>query len=407
MLNDIRIIDLSRILAGPWATQVLGDLGADVIKVERPGSGDDTRHWGPPFMAGGDAAYFGAANRNKRSIAVDLAHPEGQQIVQQLCAGADVVVENFRVGGAARFGLDYASLATLNPALVYCSITGFGQTGPEARRPGYDAMIQAMGGLMSITGEADGPPQKVGVAVSDLMTGMYGATAILAALHERRQTGRGRHLDLALFDCQLAGLANQAMNWFVGGQVPGRLGSAHPNIVPYQPFACADGHLMLAVGNDRQFARWCTVAGVPELADDDRFVTNRQRVAHRELLTQRMEPLMAAHSRAHWQQVLDEVGVPCGPINTIDEAFGTAQAQVRGMVNELPAAGGQSLRAPSDPILRRPGGRAPPALGQHTNEVLEEIGVDGAQLARLVESGVVGQCDLDQDHRLHAGEGEL
>ena len=332
-LSQVRVLELSRILAGPWAGQTLADLGADVIKVERPGTGDDTRSWGPPFVersAGpgettSDAAYYLCTNRGKRSVTVDFTHPEGQKIVRALAARSDVLIENFKVGGLEKYGLDYASLREINPGLVYCSITGFGQTGPYRARPGYDFMIQAMSGLMSITGEPDsapgGKPVKVGVAVSDIFAGLYAVIAIQAALAHRADTGVGQHIDLALLDVQAAVLANQALNFLVSGRAPGRLGNAHPNVVPYEAFRTSDGHVVLTIGNDDQFARFCEVAGKPELATDERFATNPRRVENREKLSRSIGELMASRSCADWLSTLDAAGVPCGPINSIEQLF--------------------------------------------------------------------------------------
>ena len=333
-LDGLRVLDLSRVLAGPWATQLLADLGADVTKVERPDGGDDTRAWGPPFAADGTSAYFLSANRGKRSVTLDLADPAGQRAVRELAAAADVLVENFKVDGLARYGLDYPTLSAENPRLIYCSITGFGQTGPDRHRPGYDFMIQGMGGLMSLTGEPDGEPQKVGVAITDLMTGMYAVSAILAATLERERSGLGQHIDLALFDVQLATLANQAMNYLVGGVAPTRMGNAHPNIVPYQSFGTADGFVIVTVGNDGQFARYVAALGVPELAADARFATNADRVRNRATLVPLLAERMRGRTTAKWVALLDASGVPCGPVNTVAEAFAEPQAVARGMVTE-------------------------------------------------------------------------
>ncbi|MFN3829092.1 MAG: CaiB/BaiF CoA transferase family protein [Tepidimonas ignava] len=336
-LAGVRVLDLSRVLAGPWASQILADYGADVLKVERPGAGDDTRAWGPPWWGEGPArqsAYFICANRGKRSVAIDITQPEGIAQVRALAAQADVLLENYKVGQLAKYGLDAASLTALNPRLVYCSITGYGQNGPLAHKAGYDFAIQAEGGLMSITGQPDGEPLKVGVAVVDLMTGLYATTAILAALHERQHTGRGRVLDVALFDVQVAMLANQAANQLVGGVTPRRLGNAHPNIVPYQAFATADGHLVLAVGNDAQFARFCEVAGHPELAQDPRFATNPARVQHRDELVPRIAQWLRTRSSAAWAEALDAVGVPCAPIHDIAQVMAHPHTRARGLVLE-------------------------------------------------------------------------
>ena len=375
-LQGTRVLDLSRVLAGPWAGQLLADYGADVIKVERPGAGDDTRAWGPPWW--GDpaqrmSAYYLCANRGKRSVAVDIASSEGRELVRTLAREADVLIENYKVGQLARYGLDAASLRALNPGLVYCSITGFGQTGPDAQRAGYDFAIQAAGGLMSITGEAQGTPgsepQKVGVAVVDVMSGVYAVTAILAALHERHRSGRGRHIDLALLDVQVAMLANQASNHLVGGMTPRRLGNAHPNIVPYQVFATRDGHIVLAVGNDTQFAKFCALAGHAEAARDVRFATNASRVAHRTELVPQIAGWMLDRTTAEWAALLDARDVPCAPIRDIAQVFASPQVQARGMHASLESADGRSAPMVPAPVLfdgaRAMSGRAPPALDEH------------------------------------------
>jgi crotonobetainyl-CoA:carnitine CoA-transferase CaiB-like acyl-CoA transferase len=327
-LSGLTVVELARILAGPWAGQLLADLGAEVIKVERPGGGDDTRAWGPPFAADGSAAYFHGCNRGKSSVAIDLATAEGQDRVRALAAGADVLIENFKVGGLAGYGLDFASLAKINPRLVYCSITGFGQDGPYAARPGYDFIIQGMGGMMDLTGEADGAPMRAGVAVADLFTGLYASSAILAALRGRDATGAGCHIDMALLDVQVAMLANQAMNYLIGGQAPRRLGNAHPNIAPYQTFAAADGHVIVAVGNDGQFARLCALLG---LAADARFATNAERVRNRDALTALLSPAMAPRRRDELLAALAAAGIPAGPINDVAQVFADPQVIARGM----------------------------------------------------------------------------
>jgi len=385
-LKGIRVLDLSRVLAGPWAGQMLGDLGADVVKVERPGSGDDTRAWGPPWRepAGSgipaESAYFTCANRNKRSVALDLADPQGQHLVRELASKADVLIENFKVGGLRQYGLDYQSLCEANPRLIYCSITGFGQDGPYAQRPGYDFLIQGMGGLMSITGrpdgEAGGGPIKVGVALVDVMTGLYASTAILAALHHRVATGRGQHIDVALLDVQLAALANQASNYLVGGTVPGRMGNAHPSIVPYQDVPTADGYMILTVGNDGQFARFCAAAQHPEWATDERFRTNTARVEHREELLDLIGAATVRRSTSEWIEVLDKAAVPCGPINDLRQAFDDPQVRARGLQVELPHPDGGTTRVVGNPV-RLSGSpvtyrHAPPPLGAHNESVLEE-----------------------------------
>ncbi len=411
-LDGVRVLDLSRVLAGPWCTQTLADLGAEVVKVERPPAagpgghpgGDDTRGWGPPFLkdrAGRDtaeAAYFLGVNRNKRSVTIDIARPEGQDLVRRLAAGCDVVVENYKVGDMARYGLDAASLRALWPRLVYCSITGYGQTGPYRDRAGYDYAVQGLGGLMSVTGERDdlpgGGPQKVGVAVADLFTGMYATVAILAALRHRDATGQGQAIDMALLDTQVAMLANLGANYLVTGQAPRRAGNAHQNIVPYQVFEVADGHLILAVGNDGQFERFCDVAGCPELARDPRYASNAGRVRHREALVPLLAARLRQRSRNDWLAALELAKVPCGPINDLAEVFADPQVQARGMVAQLAHPHADALALVASPMklsatpvqLRR----APPLLGQHTDEVLAEIGVDAEGLRLLRQRGVIG-----------------
>ncbi len=385
-LTGVRVLDLSRVLAGPWAGQLLADLGADVVKVEKPGSGDDTRAWGPPYLkdaSGRDttaATYFLCANRNKRSVAIDIATPQGQAQVHALAQQADVLLENFKVGGLKRYGLDYASLKEGNPRLVYCSITGFGQTGPYAARAGYDFLIQGMGGLMSVTGQPDGEPgagpQKVGVALTDIMTGLYATIAVQAALAEREKSDLGQHIDLALLDVQIACLANQASNYLAGGMVPRRMGNAHPNIVPYQAFPTADGDIILAVGNDGQFAKFCTVAGHPEWSGDERFSSNAQRVANRAVLVPLLRQATVMRTSADWIAALEAAGVPCGPINRIDEVFADPQVIARGLQIHLPHPLAGSVPLVANPI-RLSGSpvayqRPPPLLGEHTEEVLAQ-----------------------------------
>ncbi|MBJ37328.1 MAG: CoA transferase [Gammaproteobacteria bacterium] len=399
-LAGIRVLDLSRVLAGPWVGQTLADLGADVIKVERPGSGDDTRAWGPPFFESpeGDSrsAYFLAANRGKRSICVNLAHPEGQALVRRLAAGVDILVENYKAGDMDKRGLGYAELSEENPGLIYCSITGFGQTGPLRDKPGYDFMIQGMAGLMSITGErpstggaSDGGPQKVGVALADVLTGLYSTIAILAALNERQGSGRGQAIDMSLLDVQVAALANQATNYLVSGVAPGRLGNAHPNIVPYQTFATADGHVIVAVGNDAQFVRFCEAIGKPDLASDPRFADNASRVANRTTLVPLFEEPLASRGSAEWLAVFESNGVPAGPINRIDEVFAEPQVAARGLQREIdgvPGVANPIRYSRSELVYERP----PPALGGQTREVLEAtLGLDDAEIARLVDAGVI------------------
>ena len=391
-LAGIRVLDLSRVLAGPWCTQTLADLGADVVKIERPGTGDDTRTWGPPFIqdaAGKDtaeAAYYLGTNRNKRSVTCDIARPEGQALIRELVAHCDVFVENFKVGDMARYGLDFDSLRTLNPRLVYCSVTGFGQTGPYRERAGYDYAVQGMGGLMSVTGERDdlgGGPQKVGVAVADLFTGMYAAVAILAALRHAESTGVGQHVDMALLDTQVAMLANLGANYLVSGKVPGRAGNAHQNIVPYQVFEVASpapgehDYLILAVGNDSQFAKFCEVAGCAEIATDERFARNQNRVRNRGVLVPMLEAIMKTRSKAQWLAALESAKVPCGAINNLAEVFADPQVIERGMVTQWPHPLQPDLRLVSSPIkMSETPVRCdlpPPLLGQHTHEVLREL----------------------------------
>ena len=403
-LSHIRVLDLSRILAGPWATQVLADFGAEVIKVERPGAGDDTRTWGPPYLKDadgddtGESAYYLCANRGKRSVAIDFTASRGQALIRELVVRCDVLVENYKVGGLEKYGLDFASLHALNPKLVYCSITGYGQDGPYAQRAGYDAAIQAIGGLMSVTGEPDGMPgagpQKVGVAATDLMTGMYAATAILAALRHAERTGIGQHIDLALLDTQVAWLANQASNWLVGDIVPTRQGTAHPNIVPYQVMPAADGYFMLAVGNDAQFSRLCDVLGEPSLASDPRYATNAARVVHRTGLVEHLQQRLRTRPAAEWLAALDAVQVPANPVNRIDQVFDDPQVCARGLRIELPHASGQPVAMVRNPLkfsatpLRYE--RAAPVLGEDTRAVLADLlGLDGADLDALQAEGVV------------------
>ena len=403
-LAGVRVLDLSRVLAGPWCTQTLADLGADVIKIERPGSGDDTRAWGPPYLKDADgrdtteAAYFLGANRNKRSLAVDLATREGQAIVRKLAGQVDVLVENFKVGDLARYGLDAQSLLAEHPGLVICSITGFGQTGPYADRAGYDYAVQGMGGLMSVTGERDdlpgGGPQKVGVAVADLFTGMYATVAILAALRHRDATGQGQLIDMALLDTQLAMLANLGSNYLCSGKVPGRMGNAHQNIVPYQVFEASDGHLILAVGNDRQFAKFCDVAGRPEWAADARFATNAERVRHRAALVPLLEEAIRQRPRNDWLAALEAAKVPCGSINDIGEALADPHAQSRGAVVGMPHPLTPDLRLVASPMKLSATPvqyrHAPPLLGQHSDDLLREAGCSAEEIAAWRAGGVIG-----------------
>jgi crotonobetainyl-CoA:carnitine CoA-transferase CaiB-like acyl-CoA transferase len=405
-LSNVTVLDLSRILAGPWAGQVLADLGADVIKIEKPQGGDDTRSWGPPFLqhtdshdtSRADAAYYLCANRNKKSVTVDFTTPEGRALVQQLASKADVVLENFKVGGLKAYGLDYESLKAINPKIIYCSITGFGQTGPYAARPGYDFLVQAMGGLMSITGrgaaEPGSGPQKAGVAVTDILTGLYAAIGILAALNHREHSGVGQHIDLSLLDVQVACLANQAMNYLVSGKAPERLGNAHPNIVPYQDFPTQDGYMIIAVGNDGQFARLCAEMGLTELATDAKFSTNKTRVANRVELIERLNAMSRTRPTAAWIAALEKVGVPCGPINAIDAVFADPQVQARHMKIDMPhpTSGSVSLvanplRLSETPVTYR---TAPPTLGAQTREVLtQRLGMSEEEIDRLRAAGII------------------
>jgi formyl-CoA transferase len=409
-LAHLKVLDLSRVLAGPWCTQMLADLGADVIKVERPGAGDDTRHWGPPFLKDADgndtleATYFTACNRNKRAITLDMAQPEGQALILKMAAQSDVLVENFKVGGLKQYGLDYASLKAVNPRLIYCSVTGFGQDGPYAERAGYDLMIQAMSGMMSITGHADGEPgggpMRMGVALIDVLTGIYACSAILAAVEVRHRTGEGQHIDMALLDVGMAVLANQAAGFLNTGRVPQRQGNTHPSLAPYQPFETLDGSMLLAVGNDGQFARFCEAAGHPEWAKDGRFASNTLRVSHRDVLIPTLQAVTRTRSTAQWIALLEDKAVPCGPINDMAQAFADAQVQARGLKvtqtvsSSAPAAGAlasvATVASPlrltaTPPVLQRP----PPALGEHTDEVLAELGLDALQVAGLRQRGVV------------------
>jgi len=393
LLAGLRVLDLSRVLAGPYCTMVLADYGADVVKVEEPGSGDGTRGWGPPWV-GDQSAYFLTANRNKRSLTVDLKTTAGQQIVQQLALCSDVLVENFKVGDAARLGVDYATLAARNPRLVYCSITGYGQTGPAREQAGYDFVVQAQGGIMSITGPVEGEACKVGVAIADITAGLFAATAILAALHERATSGQGQWIDIALLDAQIAWLANVAQNYLVTGEPPRRYGNAHPSIVPYETFATADGHLALAIGTDEQFRKFCQAAGVPALAEEERFRTNQARVEHRSVLVPSLQALLRTRSTAAWLALCAEQKVPAGPINDIPAALADAQVRARGMVQEVehPSVGRIALLGPVAKFERTPATvrSAPPPLGFHTEEVLAELlGYTASQIARLRAQGVI------------------
>lgn len=397
-LTGIKVLDISRVLAGPWCGQMLADMGAEVIKIERPGSGDDTRHWGPPWLSGTEeSAYYLCANRGKRSVTVDMAKPEGQAVIKQLVAGSDVLLENFKVGGLKRYGLDYASLKALNPRLIYCSITGFGQESPYSHRAGYDFMIQAMGGIMSLTGKPDdepgGGPVKSGVAFTDIFTGLYAANAVLAALYQRRDSGEGCHIDMALMDVQVGVLANQALNYLTSGNVPQRLGNAHPNIVPYQAFATQDGHIIVAVGNDEQFKRFCTVLSLATLAEDPRFATNGARVNHRGLLVPQLEAALAQRTSDEWLMAFEAVGVPCGPINTLDRVFNDPHVKARGLKKTLPHSQAGHVDLVANPIrfngVQMSADTAPPHLGQHTDSVLEAIGITHQQRLALREAGII------------------
>lgn len=409
-LGHLKVLDLSRVLAGPWCTQMLADLGADVIKVEKPIDGDDTRHWGPPFLKDADgndtsqASYFTACNRNKRSITVDISKPEGQEIIRKMALQSDIMVENFKVGGLKHYGLDYESLKAINPKLIYCSITGFGQTGPYAERAGYDLMIQAMSGMMSITGKPDGTPgggpQRAGVAITDVFTGIYATSAILAALEVRHRTGKGQHIDMALLDVGMAILANQAAGFLNTGKVPKRQGNSHPSLAPYQDIATQDGAMLLAIGNDGQFARFSEVAGHPEWSHDARFATMVARNSHRTELIPMIEEVTRTKTTAEWIAALEHHAVPCGPINDIGQAFADAQVQARGLVVKQAVAPAERAQpaiesiatvasplrlADTPPVLHR----APPALGAHTDEVLAELGLDATAIAALHQTGIV------------------
>ena len=403
-LSHLRVLDLSRVLAGPWAGQILGDLGAEVIKIERPRTGDDTRHWGPPYLKDqqgentSEAAYYLSANRNKQSLTLDFTQPEGQRIIRDLVAECDVLLENFKVGGLAAYGLDYESLKAINPKLIYCSITGFGSDGPYANRAGYDFMIQGLGGLMSLTGRAEDEegagPVKVGVALTDILTGLYATVGVLAALNHREQSGLGQHVDLALLDVQVACLANQAMNYLTTGVAPKRMGNAHPNIVPYQDFPTADGDIILTIGNDGQFRKFAEAAGHPEWASDDRFASNKARVAHRKELIPLIRQVTVFRTTAEWVALLEQAGVPCGPINDLAQVFADPQVQARGLRLDLPhpLAGSvpqvaSPIRLSETPVEYR---KAPPVLGEHSEAILQELlGLDFDKILSLRQAGVI------------------
>ncbi|NVK37610.1 MAG: CoA transferase [Gammaproteobacteria bacterium] len=385
-LDHLKVLDLSRILAGPWASQILADFGAQVIKVERPNTGDDTRTWGPPFMSNtqgddtSESAYFMAANRGKQSICIDITTPKGQEQIKRLAQECDIVIENFKHGGAAHYGLDYKTLSAINPKIIYCAITGFGQTGPYKDRPGYDFLVQAMGGLMSITGEPAGEPQKIGVALTDIMTGLYATIGILAALAEREKSGLGQYVDLALLDVTAASLANQATNYLVGNMVPKTLGNAHPNIVPYQAFATQDGHCIVAVGNDGQFKRYCQVMGLSELANHPDYCTNPLRVKNRNALVAILQSQMLSKTRDEWLELLEQAQVPCGPINNIDEVFQHPQILARDMRVKIPHPLNPNLELPGNPIKlsRTPARyeRPPPLLGEHQHAISKQFNLE-------------------------------
>ncbi|MEY3979406.1 MAG: hypothetical protein RLZZ375_835 [Pseudomonadota bacterium] len=403
-LSHLRVVDLSRVLAGPWASQILADMGADVIKIERPGSGDDTRGWGPPFLkdeAGNDtteAAYYLGANRGKKSLTLNIAAPEAQEIIRHLVKDADVFIENYKVGDMARYGLSYQDLKQINPRIVYCSITGFGQTGPMAEIAGYDFIVQGLGGLMSITGERDdlpgGGPQKVGVAVADIMTGLYSTIAILAAIEHRRISGEGQYIDMALLDVQVATIANMNMNYLCSGKVPGRQGNAHANIVPYQVFNAADGELILAVGNDTQFAKLCAVLGCPEIAGDERYAKNANRVRHRDALLPLLQQRLVTGSVEQWVSLLQPEGIPCGPVNSIAQTFANPQVVHRQMRIDLPHPLAGSVPSVANPIKFSGTpiqyGDAPPTLGQHSDQVLKEyVGLSDAEIEALKAKRII------------------
>ena len=398
-LQGLRVLDLTRVLAGPWATQMLADFGAEVIKIEKPGEGDDTRGWGPPFVKNadgtdGDAAYFHSANRGKKSVCIDMAKAEGANLIKQLATKSDILVENFKVGGLAKYGLDFATLSKLNPRLIYCSITGFGQNGPYAGRAGYDFMIQGMAGVMSITGEPDGEPMKMGVAFSDVFAGLHAMIGIQAALYAREKSGKGQHIDISLLDSQVSVLANQALNYLVSGKVPVRLGNEHPNIVPYQTFETADGNIIIAAGNDRQYAEFCRIIGAAQLGEDERYTTNRGRVEHRAELIPALRPFLKVRTTAQWVVAFEADAVPCGPINTIDQVFENPQVKARGLVQNLTTADGRSVPTLANPVVfsttPAQSNSPSPNLGQDSTRVLKDVlGLSTVEAAALKAKGVI------------------
>ena len=408
-LDGVKVLDLSRVLAGPWSTQILADLGADVLKIEAPGKGDDTRAWGPPFLTGpdgeeepGESAYYLCANRNKRSLAVDLSRPEGQAIIRRLAEKADIVVENFKVGGLKKYGLDYESIAAINPRIVYCSITGFGQTGPFTKRGGYDFVAQGMGGFMSITGEADGGPLRAGVAMADLSTGMYATVATLAALRHAERTGEGQWIDVSLLDTQIAMLANQSMNWLVGGIVPGRLGNRHPTVVPYKTFDVADGIMIIAVGNDKQFRILLRELGIEHFADDPRFATSRQRMINRDEIEAIVQDAVRPHRRDDLIARLEAIGVPCGPVNNIQQVFEDPFIEARGTVHRFEREDGVTIPSVAFPakMSATPARyeRQPPRVGEQTRDGLADwLALTDAELDALENCGAVAQRNSAQE----------
>lgn len=402
--TGLRVLDLTRVLAGPWATQIFADFGAEVIKIEKPGEGDDTRGWGPPFITNGDgtkgdAAYFLSANRGKWSVTIDMATPEGQNLIRELAAKSDIVMENFKVGGLKKYGLDYESLKAVNPRLIYCSLTGFGQNGPYAQRAGYDFMIQGMGGIMSVTGQPDGAPgaepMKIGVAFADIFTGLYCTIGIQAALYHRERTGEGQYIDVALLDSQVGVLANQALNYLVGGTAPTRMGNAHPNIVPYQTFATSDGYIIMAVATDRQFKEYCAIIGLPHLAEDERFKLNRGRVVNRKVLIPLLVEPMTARTTADWVAAFEAAAIPCGPINTIDEVFANEQVLARGLQIGLTRDDGVQIPGVANPVnfsgTPIEYGKSAPRLGDGTEKILSGVlGLDASVLDALKQKKIIG-----------------